>query len=171
MLRKVAATVLLFCTLALSSCQPPMEMFLINNTGAPLRVLYAATQWTDHQGTLNTSAWRRRWYSWPFIIAPGVGRRVNYGPAYTWLLDVRVRGCTLTYVAPTTNLYEDEQWRQVDVYRHTTFQIEPDGRLYLVATPTWTASGKPPAVDVELFRDMQPTGFPAEPTSRRCWWN
>lgn len=169
MFKKVARAALLFCALAmLPGCQPPYEVFLFNNSGATLQVLYSASRWQDQNGQPQLNDWGRGQFSWPFLIDNGVGRKVKPGPAWEWVLDVRVGRCTLHFEAPMNDLYADERWFNFNQYHyHTAIQIEPDGRLHVITADT-TDSSRPRVVDAAQFLELQPAGYPMAPLTRTC---
>ena len=66
------------------------------------------------------------------------------------------------------DLYDGESWRTfVRFHYDTTFQLQPDGRIYLVAVQTADID-RPAVVSMEPFVGIQPVDFPVSPVSREC---
>ncbi len=168
-LRRMAATAVLLCALAtLSGCQPLTSLYLMNNSGHTVIVIESTGRWRN-EGIVYTKTWGRIW-PWPFLIANGAGRRVDYESGEEWIVDVRVGRCRLRYEAPHVSQYEYEgnAWRGFGFSPYDiTMQLEPDERLYLVALRV-PQNGRLAAVDVTPFRAIQPEGFPVTPSSRVC---
>lgn len=160
MLKRFAAAAFLLCALAtLSGCSQIRWLYLINNTGHTVIVIESAARWRDQEGVVHIDRWDRSW-PWPFLIANGVGRRVDQAPAGDWIVDVRVGRCRLRYEAPI-GVYDSNGWRAFDFWSSDiTMQLEADERLYVVALPA--------AGDVAPFREIQPEGYPIAPSSRVC---
>jgi hypothetical protein len=173
MLRRFVAAAFLVCALAtLSGCSPVQSLYLINNTGHTVIVIESAGRWRDMEGVVNINRWGRTW-PWPFLVKEGAGRRVDSASGREWIVDVRVGRCRLRYEAPLGSNrvggpYDSSAWRAYDFWRYDiTMQLEPDERLYLVALRV-PQNGRPAAVDVSPFRDIQPEGYPVAPSSRVC---
>jgi hypothetical protein len=99
------------------------------------------------------------------------GRRVDSVSGQEWIVDVRVGRCRLRYEAPLDSNrvdgpYGSNTWRAYDFWRYDiTMQLESDERLYVVALRV-PQNGRPAAVDVTPFREIQPEGYPIEASSR-----
>lgn len=166
----VAVAVLLCGVLSLSGCSLRTSLYLINHTGGTVQVLYSAGRWRDQEGVVHVEQWSRFW-PWPFSIDDGVGRRVDYAMGREWIAEVRMARCRLRYEAPMdpmADLRWSASWRGFQHMQWAfTTQLEPDGRLYLVAVPE-ADDNRPRAVDISPFVPIQPEGFPVEPSSRVC---
>lgn len=169
----MAAALLLCAQATLSGCQPPTSLYLINNTGHTVIVIDSAGLRRDDNDPRGVSmgSWGRPW-PWPFLIEDGVGRRVDREMGGVWIVDVRVGRCRFRYeaqsVRPTNERYEGNAWQAFDFSSYDiTMQLEPDERLYLVALRV-PQNGRPAAVDVAPFREIQPEGYPVTPSSRIC---
>lgn len=171
MLGRVAAAAALLCVvLSLSGCSPATSLYLINHTGRTIEVLHSAGRWRDEKGVVHVERWRR-WWAWPFLIDQGVGRRIDYMRGRDWIVDVRMASCRVHYEAamdPAFSVDLNPSWRAFErMHWAVTTQLEPDGRLYLVAVPD-AKDNRPRAVDIASFVAIQPEGFPVEPSSRVC---
>src|SRR5262245_4415707 len=156
MFKRAAPALLLCAVLSLQGCSPPTVLYLINHTARTIQVLNSAIRWYDGEG-VHVSSWDRFW-AWPFLIDPGVGERVM--DTYLideWIIDARVAGCRVRF-----EVRPDSAGRHGILF---AVQLEADGRLYLVPADYNDGSA---AVDIAPFLEVQPEGFPVEPSSRVC---